>query len=265
MVTRQHAKQGTPPRRWRFLLDEGQSGVRNMAVDHALATQLVQDTGVLRLYTWARPTLSFGRNEPTRGLYDAAIAVERGVDIVRRPTGGRAVLHHNELTYAVVVGVGALGGLKETYGRINEALVQAMRMMGAPATLAQATGPALPPDAGPCFDVPAEGEVIAAGRKLVGSAQVRIGRAVLQHGSIILGGDQRIIADLGGPAPAQPATLASLIGEAPTRSALDDTLLAAFSDRMGGEWQRSDLTRAEAGAADDLVARYGDPEWTWRR
>jgi lipoate-protein ligase A len=236
-----------------------------MAVDHALATELEPDAGVLRLYRWDRPTLSFGRNEPSRALYDPELARERNVGLVRRPTGGRAVLHHEELTYGVVLAVGALGGLKETYHRINEALVDAMVALGVPAALAPSTGSALAPDAGPCFDAPAEGEVVAHGRKLVGSAQVRIGRSVLQHGSIILDGDQGLIAELGGPEPSPPATLAGLLGRVPERARLDEAMHAAFRARMGGSWERSDLTPAERDAVAVHEKQYLDPEWTWRR
>ncbi len=265
MVTSARARVASRPGRWRLILDGAQAGARNMAVDHALATELEPDTGVLRLYRWDRPTLSFGRNEPARGLYDPRLAQERKVGLVRRPTGGRAVLHHEELTYGVVLGVGALGGLKDTYHRINEALVDAMVALGVPAALAAPTGSPLAPDAGPCFDVPAEGEVVVRGRKLVGSAQVRIGRSVLQHGSIILDGDQGLIAELGGPRPAPPATLAGLLGTVPERTRLDEAMHAAFSARMGGSWERSGLTTAEREAVETHEKKYLDPEWTWRR
>lgn len=236
-----------------------------MAVDHALALQREPGEATLRLYLWEAPTLSFGRNEPARGLYDAGAARDAGVGFVRRPTGGRAVLHDQELTYAVVVAVGALGGPRETYRRINEALVGALRSMGVPASLAGGERSALPPDAGPCFDVPAEGEVVATGRKLVGSAQARIGRSILQHGSLILEGDQGLIAELGGPDPSPPATLASLLGGRPDRAMLDAALQDAFEARMGGRWVRSRLRSPESEAAARLQLRYEDPDWTWRR
>ena len=247
------------------MLDGQQSGATNMAVDHALATELEPDTGVLRLYRWDRPTLSFGRNEPARGIYDPAVADAAGIGVVRRPTGGRAVLHDQELTYSVVVAVGALGGLRETYRKINEALVDAMRALGVQASLAAGSGTMPTPDAGPCFDMPAEGEVVAGGRKLVGSAQVRIGRSVLQHGSIILDGDQGAIARLGGPVPSPPATLASLLGRVPDRGVLDEALGVAFSRRLGGDWLPSELSSEEQAVVEERESAYLDPGWTWRR
>ena len=256
-----------PPARWRFISDPALPGAYNMALDHALARELIEGGAWLRLYRWERPTLSFGRNEPAAGLYDVDEGEALGVDFVRRPTGGRAVLHDQELTYAVVVEVGAFGGLRETYRRINEALVAGLTEVGAPAELAVATGPVPSVDAGACFDVPADGEVMADGRKLVGSAQVRIGRAILQHGSIILGGDQSVIGRLGpgGPMPAPPATLGQLLGAPPARSDLEAALLEGFRRCMGGSWRADEPGSKERQAVAELDAQYRDPAWTWRR
>ncbi|MFC1791226.1 octanoyltransferase, partial [Gemmatimonadota bacterium] len=102
-----------------------------MARDHALALKLLPGEGVLRLYGWDPPTVSFGRNEPGRGLYLEDCAREEGVAFVRRPTGGRAVLHHQELTYALVFPVGAFGGLKRSYRLINQGLLAGLEGLGA--------------------------------------------------------------------------------------------------------------------------------------
>ncbi len=90
------------PLRWRVLRDGPLPGATNMARDHGLAASLRSGEGVLRLYQWDLPTVSFGRNEPAKGLYLEEMAKKEGVAFVRRPTGGRAVLHHQELTYALV-------------------------------------------------------------------------------------------------------------------------------------------------------------------
>ncbi|HSR42176.1 MAG TPA: hypothetical protein VLL48_08395, partial [Longimicrobiales bacterium] len=158
-----------------------------MAADHALARDLPSDQAVLRLYGWSGPTLSLGRNEPARGRYDPDLARRLGVALVRRPTGGRAVLHHREVTYAVAAPVAPFGGLRSAYRAINAALVRGLARLGVPAGLAgsDAAGGGLAPDAGACFRAPAPGEVVVGGRKLVGSAQVRFGGTLLQHGSIL--------------------------------------------------------------------------------
>jgi len=237
-----------------------------MARDHALASSLRAGEGVLRLYRWSPSTVSFGRNEPTRGVYSEELALEEGVDFVRRPTGGRAVLHHLELTYALVFPIHAFGGLKASYRLINRGLLAGIQALGATAELALPSGPSLPPNAGPCFRQPAQGEVTALGRKLVGSAQVRIGESVLQHGSIILDGDQDLLRRLRGdeePVP-PPATLKHLIGSVPEDGVLEEVIRVGLAATLGGEWGVDSLRADEKSAAEELEGHYLDWEWTWR-
>jgi lipoyl(octanoyl) transferase len=174
-------------------------GARNMAVDHALL-ESVQQGGrpVLRLYRWDPPCLSFGRNQRACGIYDEARIRAAGVDVVRRPTGGLAVLHDRELTYCVLAPADALGGPRRAYHLINSALVAGLASLGVPAAVAGAgSGPDPIGDAAmPCFQAPAAGEVVAGGRKLVGSAQRCEGRTLLQHGSILLDGSQAAVLDM---------------------------------------------------------------------
>ncbi len=252
--------------RWRLILDPPAEGARNMALDHALARECPPDEGVLRFYGWSLPTISFGRNEPTRGRYDRGAAQEAGLGFVRRPTGGRAVLHDEELTYAVVAPLRSLGGLKEAYRRINEGLVEGLRALGVPAEMAEGTD-VHRPDAGPCFQAPTPGEVTLAGRKLVGSAQVRVGRSLLQHGSIILRGDQGRLARLTGESgdPHPPATLDDVLpGIGP--AALTERLAAFMRLALGGSWSERGYRSHEATAARELQEqRYASDDWTWRR
>lgn len=252
--------------RWRILVDPALRGSQNMARDHALATSLKDGEGALRFYRWDPPTVSFGRNEPSRGLYRDDVAREEGVEFVRRPTGGRAVLHHRELTYALVFPLGAPGGLKASYRRINQGLLAGIQALGAAAELATGSGRSLPPDAGPCFRQPAEGEVTALGKKLIGSAQVRIGGAVLQHGSIILDGDQGFLRRVRGNAEdvPPPATLKSLLGVVPESDTLARALQLGLAAVLGGSWSADGFREDEKRAADVLEDHYLDPEWTWR-
>jgi lipoate-protein ligase A len=237
-----------------------------MARDHALALSLSPGEGALRLYTWDPPTVSFGRNEPSRGIYSVGRAREEGVAYVRRPTGGRAVLHHRELTYGIVFPLGSFGGLKESYRKINRGLLKGLELLGAAVELAEARGPSLPPDAGPCFREPAAGEVTALGRKLIGSAQVRMGANVLQHGSLILDGDQDVLRRLRSeeePVP-PPATLRSVLGTVPEFGALGGFLVRGLEEVLGGEWTPGDYAEEERLAAEGLEAHYQDEEWTWK-
>jgi lipoate-protein ligase A len=242
------------------------SGAINMARDYGLAVSLRAGAGVLRLYQWDIPTVSFGRNEPAKGLYSEVRAKEEGVAFVRRPTGGRAVLHHQELTYALVFPVGVFGGLREAYRLINQGLLAGLQRLGATVHLAASTGPSLPPDAGPCFRQPAEGEVMALGRKLIGSAQVRIGDCILQHGSIILDGDQDMLRRLRAddePVP-PPATLRSLLGRVPQIPELARSIQEGLSETLSGSWTEAEYRSDEKMAAAELEAHYGDSGWTWR-
>ena len=236
-----------------------------MAVDEALARTLPPGEGVLRLYSWERPTISFGRNEPARGRYSEERGVGLGYDFVRRPTGGRAVLHDQELTYAVVVPARAFGGVRAAYRRINQALAAALRSLGAGVGLAEGEAP-LPLDSGPCFQSPAPGEIVADGRKLVGSAQAKIGKALLQHGSLLLDGDQSGLSSVSlvGEDPGDPITLSEM---APTAREDDvaEAVVRAMRGEFEGVWSDGRPVEATDAVARELIAtRYDLDIWTWR-
>ncbi|HWC73738.1 MAG TPA: hypothetical protein VG454_07350 [Gemmatimonadales bacterium] len=164
-----------------------------MATDDALLDEVAEagEAGgaFLRLYCWDRPTLSIGRNQSESQIEST------GIPVVRRPTGGQAVLHQHELTYAVVAPVSRFGSLRAAYAEIHSRLATALRRLGVDAVLAPRP-PRLAPAGGPrprpnsCFADSVGGEILVNGRKLVGSAQVRRGTAFLQHGSILIDGAQ---------------------------------------------------------------------------
>src|SRR3989442_15395853 len=167
---------------WELLLDPGgRPGAENMAIDAGLLARADRTgSAFLRLYRFQPPCLSLGRNEPAAARYDRAAIARRGLDVVRRPPGGRAVGHENEVTYAVAAPIATFGGLRAAYHAIHARLAAALRRLGADAALAldRPRPPSTALDrAGPCFATPARGEVLLGGRKLVGSAQVREGRA----------------------------------------------------------------------------------------
>ena len=240
-----------------------------MALDHALALNLPPGRGVIRMYGWRSPTISLGRNEPAAGLYDLARAERRGIGFVRRPTGGRAVLHDEELTYAIAMPARAFGGLRRIYERVNGGILLALRRIGARAELAAGAGGSPAPSAGPCFGVAAEGEVTVDGGKLVGSAQARIGRTILQHGSLLLRGSQEALTELR-ITPAQAGcggniSLESALGSLPPFAELRRAVIGGLLEALGGRYHRDDFARREWAEADRLGAWYRSPEWTWRR
>jgi lipoate-protein ligase A len=244
---------------WRLLRDASHPGAANMALDHALAACLRPEQGVVRLYGWSQPTVSFGKNEPAERLGEGMGPGGVDLDYVRRPTGGRAVLHDQELTYAVVAPLDALGGLREAYLRINEALAEAIRALGAEVDVSPGTE-TLSLDAGPCFQSPTRGEIVAEGRKLVGSAQARLEGVLLQHGSILLAGDQGLLDEDG-----TAVTLSELLPEV-TPDGVADAVSEALRRSLGGEWADGGYDVRELEYAARLEEeRYGSDEWTWRR
>lgn len=242
-----------------------------MAVDETLM-ESVRERGapVLRFYRWAPAALSLGRNQPARGEYDREAIAADGVEIVRRPTGGRAVLHDRELTYSVCTPDRLLGPPRASYAAINRALVAGLRRLGVRVLLQPRSGRrAAAPSLAPCFREPAEGEVVAAGRKLVGSAQYRLDRVMLQHGSLLLHDDQRRVASyLLRPDPAveeAPAVLADHLDPIPAWQELTAALATGFEEELGCRFEGgADLLPTERERVEALRERYADLAWTWR-
>jgi lipoyl(octanoyl) transferase len=227
---------------------------------------------VFSIYSWRHPTLSFGRNQRARGSYDLQRLSERGIDVVRRPTGGRAILHHREITYSITAPVSALESLRDAYRRINAILLDGLERLGVNAVIASAgESRSLTPSSVPCFERPSEGEITAGGRKLVGSAQWREASAFLQHGSILVDDDQTELAsfaaagaDEAGREPPAPATLRELLGRAPASGELAEAMFAAV--RRIEAVEGSEISEDEI-RADTLrrIPAFLDESWTWRR
>lgn len=254
---------------WRLFVDSAASGAENMARDHALMERAATSgEWTLRVYRWRTPTISLGRNQTARGLYDLDRVRGRGLDIVRRPTGGRAILHDHEITYSVTAPVADAGDLRASYDRINRLLVGALRTIGVDARIAGPDRRASLPGLAPCFDEPAAGELTVDGRKLAGSAQWRSGGALLQHGSILIADDQSVLNTLTlgqrSTIPA-PATLTEALGRQPSFGEIAAALTGAVSrleDPDAEPFAADDAFRARTSA---LVVRYMDDAWTWRR
>jgi lipoate-protein ligase A len=240
-----------------------------MAIDEALLrrSQRCGQT-LLRVYGWAEPTVSLGRNQPARGCYDLGRARARGVGFVRRPTGGRAILHHREITYSVAAPISVLGSLRESYRAINRLLLGALRSLGVEAGEAESSSRAPAPSLAPCFDLPVAGELVVEGRKLVGSAQVRDGDFLLQHGSILVDDDQYLLAELlaSGDVAPPAATLRTLTGRAVTIEEFAGALGRAVGAVDGSEPCPMELDDSLLEDVRSLVrTRYDVADWTWRR
>ena len=221
-----------------LILREGdRSGAANMARDIALADAVRQDGQPrLRLYGWRRPTLSLGYGQPPQA-FDAGRLSALGVDLVRRPTGGRAVLHQHEVTYAFAVRAADLpGDVRSTYLEIAQPLVAALHALGVGVHLAGEPGPGGRDDN--CFQQPSWYEIEAKGRKLLGSAQVRHLGVLLQHGALPLRLDYGLwakvfaAADQGAYEAAmrlRAIDLSEAVGREVTRREVRDALARAFA------------------------------------
>lgn len=258
--------------RWRLLLAAPRSGAENMARDSALQTRAAR-TGetVFSIYSWTRPTLSFGRNQPAAGLYDIEKLRSASVEVVRRPTGGRAILHDREVTYSVTAPVKDAPPLRETYERINLVLLEGLRRLGADVELASPSERAPAPSTRPCFETPGRGELVAGGNKLVGSAQWRDEGALLQHGSILVDDDQSALplfaaagtADSSQSMP-QPATLHALLGRSPGVAEVASAMFDAVRSLEDDDATQMDEEEIR-GQTMSFIPHFLDEGWTWRR
>jgi lipoate-protein ligase A len=263
-----------------LLYDEPMDGARNMARDEALlrAVGAGQSPPTLRLYAWRPPTISLGYGQRVTEVDEARLA-ERGWGLVRRLTGGRAILHADELTYSITLPQGhalAQGSVIDSYRRISAALLAMAQRLGiAPeAQPSEATGAASPV----CFETPSHYELTFGGRKLAGSAQARRHGGLLQHGSLPLHGDLARITDVlvftddaardqaARGVRARAISLSEAAGQVITWEAAAGALAEAVADVFGVTLARGGLSDAETAAGDRLARQvYGSRAWTTRR
>lgn len=252
---------------WRVLVNAPLSGALNMAIDEALMRRAAQSgEGVFRIYRWSNPTLTLGRHQRAREAFDPQLAAPLDVRLVRRMTGGRALLHWREVTYSVTAPLGA-EPLRETYTAINELLITALALLGVVATVAPRSGRMPPPGGAPCFELPAEGEILVGAHKLVGSAQLRDSESMLQHGSILIADDQGLVGQVS-PRPvvqmSPAATLTQALGREPVFEEVAAALQRALTQRLPHPPQLFDVTSIMS-IAEPLVAKYESDAWNWSR
>ena len=269
---------------WRLIKSPAEPGAWNMAVDEAILEAIGAGAVLptLRLYAWEPACLSLGYAQPISDV-DLPRLKDRSWDIVRRTTGGRAILHIDELTYSVA-GLQSearlAGGVLESYRRLSQALLAALRHLGLPVEALpqpKAQGDNSRPKDPVCFEVPSNYEITVYGKKLVGSAQARKKEGVLQHGTLPLYGDlTRITQVLAFPDEAlRKKTAERLLSRATNiETALNriitweeaaGALIAAFSNTLELNLVMDELTKGELSRAEELVKeKYAHPEWTER-
>ena len=267
---------------WRYLPYAVYSGAENMAIDEAILLTMAQTLNpqpVLRFYGWSPATLSLGYAQSYHKEVDEEACLAAGIDIIRRPTGGRAVLHQHELTYSVIApehDPHVSGTVTQSYLKISQALLTGLKAVGVPAEMV-ACGGLNKASSSACFDAPSWYELVVDGRKLVGSAQVRKEGMLLQHGSILLHFDpdllfrllkfpneeirQRLLTRF----MAKACALDEVWTHPIEREALEQELCSAFCDIMGIELVRSQLTEQEMALREDVLLKYRSEEWTKKR
>jgi lipoate-protein ligase A len=262
---------------WRLLHDDPADGAWNMAVDEAVARAVGDGVApaTLRFYAWSAPTVSLGYLQKTPGGVDMEACRRHGIGLVRRITGGRAVLHADELTYSVALPLVESSRslpVPQLFARICGGLIAGLKRLGVEATVGETVRSAEGgPEGGACFLLRGMPAILVGGRKLVGSAQRRWDRVLLQHGSLLLDFDPRLHQAI---FPAWPradpgagvTSLAALLGAPPPREDLDSALCAGWTEAMGAPCVPGDLLAVERRTAEALTrARYGSGAWTFRR
>lgn len=281
---------------WRLIIDQPADGAANMARDEALLAAHAAGTTppTLRLYRWRPACLSLGRFQRA-GAIDRAACERAGVAIVRRPSGGRALLHDAELTYAIVARADhpLLGGesILAIYRQISLALLAGLRQLGVAAELtparrrdretrrqgdqersnrlvSQSPNLLVSSSSAACFDTPAAFELTVCGRKLVGSAQTRRADSFLQHGAIPLEPHAARLAELLRQPPSGLGAKMIALNQALGRSAgfdeLAQALVAGFREQWGVTFEPGELSAQERAEEQRLTAaRYADERWTY--
>jgi len=248
-----------------------------MAVDEAILEAVGSGAALptLRLYAWEPACLSLGYAQPLTDV-DIPRLQARGWEMVRRPTGGRAVLHTDELTYSVIAPLSeprVTGTVVESYRRLAQALVEALNLLTLPVQVNENTPAHHAGSANPvCFEVPSTYEITVEGKKLVGSAQARRKEGVLQHGSLPLAGDlTRIIQVLSFPDEAsrsraadrllsRATTVESALARKVTWDEAAQAYITAFKSVLTLDLQPGTLSADEKKRTEELVrGKYGHP------
>jgi lipoate-protein ligase A len=269
---------------WRLIKTQPEYGAWNMAVDEAILTavQAKRVSPTLRLYAWEPPCLSLGYAQPYSDVNLKQLD-HFGWDVVRRLTGGRAILHTDELTYAVIGPQDEprfRGGVLESYRRLSQALIKTLRSLGL-----QVEALPLPPNQGAennlkepvCFEVPSNYEITIQGKKLVGSAQARKKDGVLQHGTIPLNGDITRITHVlkfnsekdralaAERMRARATTVEKVLNQSVSWEKAANLFSSAFEKTFNIQLENSDLTLWEQELADQLAKdKYETDRWNRR-
>jgi lipoate-protein ligase A len=273
-----------PPASWRLLITPPLDGATNMAIDEAILQALAEGHGqpTLRLFQWEPPCLSLGYNQHWHEL-DEAACQRLGYTWTRRPTGGKAILHTDEATYSLIISQDdprIQGGIVESYRVLSLGLLKSLERLGVEAVQAAEANEASNSSAGSqgpvCFDTPSRYEITWQGKKLIGSAQLRRKKIVLQHGTLPLRGNLNRILDVLNFSDAERAeqkellphratTLEQVLGKVVPFAEAAAALADGFAQQLNVTLPELPLTKREQALADKLrTEQYANETWLKR-
>lgn len=268
---------------WRLIHTSPASGAWNMAADEAILEHIQrgESLATLRLYSWNPPCLSLGQAQSFTDV-DVERLQTHGWEVVRRLTGGRAILHTDELTYSVTGRAEEsvlAGGVLESYNRLAQALLFAIRELGLPVeikereSVGRASGMTNPV----CFEVPSTYEITVQGKKLIGSAQARKKEGALQHGSLPLTGDLTRICDAlifkdeatrtkaKERLLARATTVETMLGRRVSFEEAGQAFVKGFEAQLEIQFERGEMSQSEIQRTEELISeKYAHAEWTQR-
>ncbi len=248
--------------KWRFINTGFNTGQFNMEYDIKLAHEIKSDEAVFRLYRWNPYCISLGANQEFNSV-NTTKAKADNIDIVKRPTGGRAILHSEELTYSVILPIDANLSARDAYEEINQALQIGLRNYNS--KLSEVSLESIQPDfkgfykeerSAVCFAVSAKSELKFKNKKLVGSAQRKLGKTILQHGSILCGDyhlkiidylniETKNIVSLKNEISNTTTDLDSILNEEIDYSKLEESLLKGFEEHFNTKFENITVTEKE--------------------
>jgi lipoate-protein ligase A len=271
-----------PKASWRLVITEPSSGAWNMALDEALLESVsnYHVLPTLRLFYWNPPCLSLGHAQTYKSL-DLDSIKSRGWDLVRRPTGGKAILHTDEITYSVIAPIDeprVKGSILESYQSISNVLIHALKFLGIQANADSIYSNDQPSSHQPvCFETPSNYEITVEGKKILGSAQMRKHQSVLQHGSLPISGDltrinkafswesvssrieanQRLLS--------HATTLEQILGKVVLCAVIQKVLISSFEKCWNISFRLQNPSDQEIARARILIEeKYGNSNWTFR-
>lgn len=254
---------------WRYVIGEA-SAAMNMAIDSAIHQLAANGKSppTLRLYTWTPPAVSLGYFQRKRGP-NLEICKRLGIDVVRRPSGGRAVLHKGDLTYALIASVwdGIPYRASQAYGLISKGILMGLRLVGVSADIHEGTYDTTRPEI--CFLRPASGEIVYRGKKFVGNAQAWSGETLLQHGSIAVEPQIDCLTELFRPIDcpvekfrndmtAKITSIQEILGRAVNVVEVRNALILGMGQALGVTFEAGELTGEEVRLAQDLASATPD-------